>query len=226
MTNALHLPKRCVVLTFDDAVSNHATHVAPLLRRYGMGATFYVCEFPDFADNQRQYMTWAQIAELAQQGFEIGNHTWRHTAVHALDAEGLREELAYIEAQCQSYAMPAPVTFCYPGCATDPRAFPVLREQGYRLARIGGDRPYRPASDDPLLVPSYAVHGENPAVFYEALTHAQDGQVVVLMFHGVPDYDHPWVTTDPALFDTYIEHLHTQGYSVLAMRDLIPFLPS
>lgn len=68
--------RRVVVLTFDDAVSNHATYVAPLLKRYGFGATFFVCEFPpDFATNKQQYMTWQQIASLAADGFEIGNHT-------------------------------------------------------------------------------------------------------------------------------------------------------
>ena len=46
------IPDRVVVLTFDDAVVSHATHVAPLLRQYGFGATFYVVEFtqPPFAD--------------------------------------------------------------------------------------------------------------------------------------------------------------------------------
>ena len=53
-----------VVLTFDDAVSNHATFVAPLLRSPGFQATFFLCEFPpDFAVNKRQYMTWEQIRD-------------------------------------------------------------------------------------------------------------------------------------------------------------------
>ena len=33
-------PDRIVVLTFDDSVANHATFVAPLLKKHGFGATF------------------------------------------------------------------------------------------------------------------------------------------------------------------------------------------
>ncbi|MEP7365288.1 MAG: polysaccharide deacetylase family protein [Acidobacteriota bacterium] len=40
------VPDKLVVLTFDDGVVSHATFVAPLLKQYGFGGTFFVCEFP------------------------------------------------------------------------------------------------------------------------------------------------------------------------------------
>ncbi len=47
--------KKTVILTFDDAVSNHRAFVAPLLKELGFNATFFVCEFPpDFATNKVQ----------------------------------------------------------------------------------------------------------------------------------------------------------------------------
>jgi hypothetical protein len=65
------VPDRLVVLTFDDAVRSHYTTVAPLLERYGFGATFFVTEFPQppFSDTTL-YMTWAQIGDLHRRGFE------------------------------------------------------------------------------------------------------------------------------------------------------------
>ena len=36
------VPDRLVVLTFDDAVSTHPTFVAPLLKKYGFGGTFFI----------------------------------------------------------------------------------------------------------------------------------------------------------------------------------------
>jgi peptidoglycan/xylan/chitin deacetylase (PgdA/CDA1 family) len=57
------------VLTFDDASVSHATHVAPLLKNYGFGATFFVCEFPPDFDDNSKYMKWEQIAELNRMGF-------------------------------------------------------------------------------------------------------------------------------------------------------------
>jgi peptidoglycan/xylan/chitin deacetylase (PgdA/CDA1 family) len=74
--------ERVVVLTFDDASRSHATFVAPLLKKYGFGATFFICEFPpDFATDKTKYMTWKQIRSLHDMGFEIANHTRTHTHV-------------------------------------------------------------------------------------------------------------------------------------------------
>ena len=63
------MPDKLVVLTFDDAVRSHYTTVAPLLERYGFGATFFVTEFPQppFSDTTL-YMTWAQMGDLAAEG--------------------------------------------------------------------------------------------------------------------------------------------------------------
>ena len=38
------IPDRLVVLTFDDSVASHATFVAPLLKKHGFGATFFITE--------------------------------------------------------------------------------------------------------------------------------------------------------------------------------------
>ena len=49
---------KTVVLTFDDATASQYSVVAPLLKRYGFGATFFVCEFqPNFSDSSK-YMNW------------------------------------------------------------------------------------------------------------------------------------------------------------------------
>lgn len=40
------IPDKLVVFTFDDASLSHATFVVPILRKYGFGATFFICEFP------------------------------------------------------------------------------------------------------------------------------------------------------------------------------------
>ena len=215
------IPDRLVVLTFDDAVSNHATLAGPLLQRHGFGATFYVCEFPpDFDSNKQQYMSWEQIRELADAGFEIGNHTGHHGYVPELSDAALEEEIRFIENRCREYGIPHPDTFCYPGCGVRPEALPLLKKNGYRFARIGSDRPYDPAVDDPLLIPSFACHGDDPGVFYNAVEQARDGRISVLMFHGLPEFTHPWVNTPPERFVEYMNYLAKERFTVIAMRDL------
>ena len=67
---------KTVVLTFDDAVKSHRTVVAPLLKKLGFGATFFVSH--KWMTDPEYFMTWEEIAELHGMGFEIGNHSWTH----------------------------------------------------------------------------------------------------------------------------------------------------
>ena len=221
------VPDRLVVLTFDDAVLSHATYVAPLLKKYGFGATFFVCEFrqPPFSDKSK-YLSWAQIAELSRQGFEIGNHTLTHQHVNKLTASELAAELDSLESRCRTWHIARPTTFAYPGYDTASRARPVLRARGYRLARAGGNQPYCPATDDPLRVPSYTTLATNRQQILDALAQARDGRVVVLTIHGVPDTAHDWVTTPPALLEEYLRYLHAHRYRVVALRALARYLPA
>jgi peptidoglycan/xylan/chitin deacetylase (PgdA/CDA1 family) len=220
------VPDRLVVLTFDDAVRSHYTTVAPLLRKYGFGATFFVTEFvtPPFADTTL-YMTWDQIRALDAQGFEIGNHTRNHTHVDRMDRARFGEELGYIEERCRALGIAGPVSFAYPAYVNTPAAVALLRERGYRLGRAGGGRAYDPRHDDPLLVPSFSTSGGNREEILHAFEQARDGKVVVLTVHGVPDAAHPWVTTPPDLFDEYLRYLHEHHYRVIALRDLERYLP-
>jgi hypothetical protein len=50
------------------------------------------------------------------------------------------------------------------------------------------------------------------------------GKIAVMTFHGVPDIKHPWVNTDPAKFEAYMQHLKDEGCTVIAMRDLVKYL--
>ncbi|WP_255486830.1 polysaccharide deacetylase family protein [Mucilaginibacter sp. SP1R1] len=220
-----NVPDKLVVLTFDDAVLSHYTTVATLLKQYGFGATFFVCEFgkPSFQDKSL-YMTWEQIAKLSQMGFEIGNHTWHHTHVNKMDSTRFEAELDYIEKKCREYHIPKPVSFAYPGYDTSKRAITVLKNKGYRYARAGWDRPYDPAADSPYLIPGFTTHTENTKQGFELLQEAKNGKIAVLTIHGVPDDAHPWVNTSVEVLKGYLNYLKENHYTVIAMRDLDKYI--
>ena len=218
------IPDKVVVLTFDDASVTHATVVAPILKKYGFGGTFFVCEFPpDFADKTK-YLSWEQIQQLDRMGFEIANHTLTHKAVSKLTKAQFRAELDSIEARCQTRGIARPVTFAYPGYDTHPNVYAVLKEKDYLLARVGGSRPYDPTVDHPYLIPSYSMAEVEKPTLLAALGEAKGGKVVVLTVHGVPDYAHDWVTTAPALFEEYMKYLHDNHYTVISLRNLATYI--
>ncbi len=219
------IPDKLVVLTFDDAVSNHATFVAPMLKKLGFGATFYVCEFqPDFETNKEQYMIWEQIKSLHEMGFEVGNHTGHHKHVNGLKKEQLVEEIEFLERRCAEHGIPRPTTFCYPAYGTSPLALTVLTEKGYVFAREGHNRAYDPTKDDPLLIPSVSLSGEKTAPFYDALKLAKAGHIVVFAFHGIPEHTHPWVNTPPEIFEQYMKYLAENHYTAISVRDLARYI--
>ncbi len=220
-----NIPDNLVVLTFDDAVSNHASLAGPLLKQYGFGGTFFVCEFPpDFETNKEQYMSWEQMRWLHDQGFEIGNHTGHHRLVTDLTVPEFEEELDFIDSRCEEFGITLPTTFAYPGGPTSDLALGVLADRGCLFARTAEIRAFVPGVDNPLLTPSFPVHGKDPKVFYDALETGGNGRVPVLMFHGLPEYTHPWVNTPPNLFREYMRHLAENNYQVIALRDLAQYL--
>ncbi|MCU7551211.1 polysaccharide deacetylase family protein [Chitinophagaceae bacterium LB-8] len=214
------IPDKLVVLTFDDAPVTHFTNVAPLLKQYGFGATFFVCEFPPNFSDTSKYMTWKQMQQLGKMGFEVANHTHTHAHVDRLSKEGVIAQLKYIEDKCDSLKLGRPHTFAYPGYGLDAKTLDVLKERHYSFARAGGSRPYDPLSDHPYLIPSWATNEKNKTEIMNALQQAKDGKIVVLTIHGVPDYEHPWVTTPPELFKEYLQFLHDNQYTVISLKDL------
>ena len=218
------IPDKLVVLTFDDAPVTHFTNVAPLLKQYGFGATFFVCEFqPNFKDTTK-YMTWRQMQQLGKMGFEVANHTHTHAHVNRLTKDSLVSQLKYLEDKCDSLKLGKPVSFAYPGYGLDAKSLEVLKERDYIFARAGGSRPYDPLTDHPYLIPSWATTDKNKDHIMNALQQAKDGKIVVLTIHGVPDYEHPWVTTSPELFKEYVQYLHDHHYTVISLKDLTKYI--
>ncbi len=48
----------------------------------------------------------------------------------------------------------------------------------------------------------------------------------MITFHGVPDLEHPWVNTEPDVFKTYMKYLKSEGYTVIALRDIAKYRAS
>lgn len=218
------IPDKTVVFTFDDATASQYSVVAPLLVEHGFDATFFICEFPpNFADTTL-YMNWRQIGELDKMGFEIANHTQTHRGVSKLTKEQFVAQLDYIEAKCDSMGISHPQSFAYPGYDLSLPAISVLMEKGYQFARAGGSRPYDPLTDHPLLLPSWALEPGNKNEIMEALEQAKDGKIVILTIHGVPDLEHPWVTTSPDVFVEYLTYLQSNGFNVLSLKALFEYV--
>jgi len=225
---------KLIVLTFDDSVKSHFSVVRPILLDYGFGATFFITEGFEFKTNKQDYMTWAEIRQLHDDGFEIGNHTRDHKDITKVS--DLSAQLSAINARCCQYGIPRPTSFAYPGNQWSLKSVPRLHALGIRFARRGGEPEfpyksgrgvaYEPGRDHPLLIPTAgdARPDWTLADLKRAVEQARNHRIAVLQFHGVPDRAHPWVHTPADQFRLYMKFLSLNGYRVIALRDLARFV--
>jgi peptidoglycan/xylan/chitin deacetylase (PgdA/CDA1 family) len=70
-------PDKPVVLTFDDGTKSHFQYVFPILRKYGIKATFFV--YPgNIVFKSDLQLTWTDLKKMARAGMDIQSHTFSH----------------------------------------------------------------------------------------------------------------------------------------------------
>ena len=220
------IPDKTVVFTFDDGCASNATIAAPILKKAGFSGTFYVSDAYGFRERKDWYMTWRQIKGMADDGFEIGNHTRGHGMLSMTDEGGLQAYIWTLEDEMISNRIARPTTLAWPFYIVNTKYYPLLTSWGYTFGRGGHGRVYRPAVDHPLDVPSFAVGGVGMTIegFISAVQQATAGRVVVLCFHGTPDMEHAAVGTNPDLFEDMVDYCKDNNYHVIAMRDLAQYI--
>lgn len=74
-------------LTFDDGPSRNTSRLLDMLSGYGIHATFFLL-------GKNAALRPALVQRIVAEGHEVGNHSWSHPKLRALNREQQREELA------------------------------------------------------------------------------------------------------------------------------------
>ncbi|MCL4395772.1 MAG: polysaccharide deacetylase family protein [Chloroflexi bacterium] len=124
------LPEKPIVLTFDDDYADNYKAAFPILKKYGMTATFYV--IAQFAEDQRPgYATWDQLREMANAGMEISSHSIDHSDLRGRSIAFLTNQIAGSKQIIESRLGITVKTFSYPSGKYDAKTIAVLRTNGY-----------------------------------------------------------------------------------------------
>jgi len=210
------IPDKLVVLTFDDGPASGYTVVAPILKSFGFGGSFYICDFDSFRTRKDWYLTWRQMKAMADQGFDIGNHTTGHAGGSRIGG------FLSMEDDMVANGVPKPTTIAWPVFAVNTDTYPELVAAGYTFGRGGHFRPYRPTVDNPFDIPCLGAGSLEE--FVKSVRQAAGGKIVTLCYHGVPDIEHAAVSLDPAIFKAQMQYLKDNNYKVISLRDLAEYI--
>lgn len=135
------LPRRPVVISFDDGYRPQFTYALPELRRHGWAGVLNLK-----AEGSELYES--NVRAMLAAGWELAAHTIHHLDLTELDAAGLREEVAGSRRILRrDYGVPVR-NFCYPAGRFDAAVIAAVEAAGYRGAttEIRGyasrERPY------------------------------------------------------------------------------------
>src|SRR5437763_3129866 len=138
------LPRRPIVLTFDDGYVDAATEVLPRLVQRGQKATFFIISGFCAAEAgtritqwHKQFLTWPEVTALKDAGMEIGSHTVTHRKLSPLPRDDLRAEVGQSRAALQRYLGMRIEFFAYPYNDQSKWVRRAVEKAGYRGAVVG-----------------------------------------------------------------------------------------
>ncbi|MFB7285768.1 polysaccharide deacetylase family protein [Actinacidiphila glaucinigra] len=139
------LPRRPVLITFDDGYEGVHRHALPVLKGLGFPATLFVStgwlrgpyELPGAALDTM--LDWDQVRELDAAGVEIGGHSHTHPQLDQLGDERLWFEVLRCKEVLRDELGTAPVSFAYPYGYSSRRVRRAVRFAGFTSALAVGN---------------------------------------------------------------------------------------
>lgn len=133
------LPRKSVVLTFDDGYRSFLQHAYAILKKHGFPATLFV--YTDYVGGSPNAMSWDDLRRLADEGFTIGAHSKTHSDLRRRPgetadafAQRMQVELAQPLQLFRTRLGREPRFLAYPYGAHDEDVIRKVQDYGYTAA--------------------------------------------------------------------------------------------
>ncbi len=155
------LPKKSVVITFDDGYYNNYLYAYPLLEKYDAKIVISVIgKYTDLYDGEKpnayySHVTWDMINEMLASGrVEIGNHTYSmHTNGERRGSKKIKgetdehyskiltEDIGKLQAEMFEHTGTYPSVYTYPFGAISNASFGIIADMGFLASLSCAEKP-------------------------------------------------------------------------------------
>jgi peptidoglycan/xylan/chitin deacetylase (PgdA/CDA1 family) len=211
-----------VSITFDDGWLSQYTAAEPILAAHNMPATFYITtEQLQYSD----FMNDADVLDLAQRGYEIGDHTVTHPHLPQLSDADLQHELVDSKTYLENLIGTPVDSLAYPYGEYDARVISAAQSAGYTNARTVDGTGLNDATTNIYLLDSYSPTLTTPM---RELTDAVDqakatGGWMIVAFHMIDNGGDQYSNT-PAYFQSFVQYLADSGIDVVTVDQALAHL--
>ncbi len=127
------IPKKPIIITFDDGYEDAYQNAFPALKDNGMTGVFYV--ITGFVGRDL-YLTWDQITEMSKAGMVFGSHTVNHPDLTSpnLPQATIPQELSLSKKALEQRLDKTINDFCYPSGKATTATVDYVYDAGYKTA--------------------------------------------------------------------------------------------
>lgn len=118
-----------VLLTFDDGLAGNERNALPILKKYGLRATFFVAVG---SIGTARFMDWEQLKTLVREGMSVQSHTVNHRPLQLLGEREMYRELYESKARLEDELGIEVNALSFPHGSYDARAVDTACQLGYR----------------------------------------------------------------------------------------------
>ena len=126
------LPNNTIAITIDDADKSFMNFAWPRLKEKGFPVTLFINT--STINNNKNYLTWAQIRKLKEEGVDIGAHSHTHSHLTEMTIEEIRNEIEISNRIFLKELNEIPNLFAFPYGEADNRIIEILKEYKYKVA--------------------------------------------------------------------------------------------